>query len=107
MTEIQHLLALNMKRARRKRELSQMKLAELCDVSTSFIGEIESERKFPSAHTLQKITNALGLRPYQLFAEQDDWQVYEKYDSMTGFVQDVRHRIDAVLDEALRSHLPR
>ena len=71
MTRIQEILRANVKRVRKELGYSQMKLAELCGVSTSFLGEIELGRKFPSAATLQKIADALGLRPFQLFLEEE------------------------------------
>ncbi len=70
-TDVQRLLAKNIKDLRAKLRLTQMQLAEFCNVSTSFIGEIEICRKFPSAYTLQKIADALGVRPADLFFERD------------------------------------
>ena len=55
MTEIQRILLTNIKKYRSRRKYTQMKLAELCDVSPSYIGEIEIGRKYPSAKTLEKI----------------------------------------------------
>ena len=42
MNKIQELLAVNMKKARQTLGYSQMKLAEICNLSTSFIAEIET-----------------------------------------------------------------
>lgn len=70
-TDVQQLLAKNVKTLRARLGITQMQLAELCNVSTSFIGEIEICRKFPSAHSLQKIATSLGVRPADLFFEQD------------------------------------
>ncbi len=50
--------------------MSQMRLAELCETSTSYIGEIEIAKKFPSVEMIEKIARALSVRPFQLF--QDD-----------------------------------
>ncbi len=78
-TDVQRLLANNIKHIRAGLGLTQMQLAEYCGVSTSFIGEIEICRKFPSAHTLQKIATALGVRPADLFFEEkEDSEVDEQ-----------------------------
>jgi len=73
--EINKVLAANIKTARKKLNLSQMKLAEKCSLSTSFIGEIEICRKFPSSRTLERILKALELKPHQLFLENPDLSV--------------------------------
>ena len=63
------IFAFNMKKFRKKRQLSQMKLAEMLDTSTSYIGEIEINRKIPSMDMVEKIANALGVEPFRLFVD--------------------------------------
>ena len=59
MTIIQKALLRNMKEGRKVLGYSQMKLAELCGVSTSFIGEIEIGRKFPvGVHAAKNLQSA-------------------------------------------------
>jgi transcriptional regulator with XRE-family HTH domain len=50
-----------------------MKLAEKCNTSTSYIGEIEIGRKFPSIEMIESICHALEVKPYQLFLEENDY----------------------------------
>jgi transcriptional regulator with XRE-family HTH domain len=57
----------NLKDFRNKEGISQMKLAEHCDISLGYIGEIESGRKFPSTDMIEKISNVLRIEPYRLF----------------------------------------
>lgn len=49
-----------------------MRLAELCETSTSYIGEIEIAKKFPSIEMVEKIAKALKIRPFQLFMDETD-----------------------------------
>ena len=63
----------NLKKFRKEKSYSQMKLAEKCDTSTSYIGEIEIGRKFPSIEMIESICQALEIKPYQLFLEEDDY----------------------------------
>jgi transcriptional regulator with XRE-family HTH domain len=57
----------NLRSRRAERGLSQMKLAELCDTATSYIGEIEIGRRFPSLKLIEKIAAALRVEPYEFF----------------------------------------
>lgn len=49
-----------------------MKLADLCETSASYIGEIEIGKKFPSVEMIQKFSDAMNIRPYMLFMEETD-----------------------------------
>jgi transcriptional regulator with XRE-family HTH domain len=65
--ELKQTFIANMKSFRKIEGISQMKLAERCDTSPSYIGEIEIGRKFPSVEMIDKIASALGIEPYRLF----------------------------------------
>jgi len=66
------IFAFNMKKYRKKRLFSQMKLAELLNTTTSYIGEIEINRKKPSLDMVEKIAEVLGIEPFRLFLENKD-----------------------------------
>lgn len=70
--ELRAVFIENIKRYRRVNKLSQMALAEKCGTSTSYIGEIEIGKKFPSVEMIQKIAVALDIPPYKLFMEESD-----------------------------------
>jgi len=67
MTDLQELLAQNIKKYRKIRGFSQEKLAEKAGTSTTHIGMIEIGKKFPSVCMLEKIAEALGLDTPELF----------------------------------------
>ena len=51
-----------------------MKFAEHCDTTTSYIGHIETGRKFPSMEMIEKMAKVLRIEPYHFFinrAEQN------------------------------------
>ncbi|NQT58098.1 MAG: helix-turn-helix transcriptional regulator [Bacteroidetes bacterium] len=48
-----------------------MKLAEIAGVSTSLIASIETRKKFPSSVSINKLAQAFGIEPYQLFLEEN------------------------------------
>ncbi|MDR0453087.1 MAG: helix-turn-helix transcriptional regulator [Treponema sp.] len=60
-----------MKRYRKILSLSQMALAEKVGCSTPLIGNIEINRRFPSAENINRIANALEVKISDLFAESE------------------------------------
>jgi transcriptional regulator with XRE-family HTH domain len=67
--EMIKVFAFNMKKYRKKKRLSQMKLAELLDTSTSYIGEIEINSRVPSMDMVERIAKALNVEPFRLFVD--------------------------------------
>jgi transcriptional regulator with XRE-family HTH domain len=67
---IQDLFIVNLKKYRKLRRISQMQLAELCDSSTGYIGEIESGKRFPSVNMIERIAKALGVASFSLFKDE-------------------------------------
>lgn len=59
--------------ARKKRKLSQEKLAEICSISTAHIGHIERGTRIPSLETLYKISKELDISlDYLFFDSKND-----------------------------------
>ena len=63
----QNLLGQNLKRLRASLKLSQLKLAERCELSTNFISELEGGKAWVSAETLDRIAATLCVAPHVLF----------------------------------------
>ena len=61
-----------MRKCRKAKNLSQMTLAEMCNTSTSYIGQIEIGNRFPSLELIEKIGLALEIKPYLLFCDDLD-----------------------------------
>jgi transcriptional regulator with XRE-family HTH domain len=66
---LKNLFIGNLKKYRKLRGVSQMKLAELCDTSTSYIGQIEIGNRFPSIEMIEKMAKSLQIKPYLLFLD--------------------------------------
>jgi transcriptional regulator with XRE-family HTH domain len=47
-----------------------MRLADLCESSTGYIGEIESGKRFPSVAMIERIAKALEIESYYLFKNE-------------------------------------
>ena len=58
-----NLLGCRIREKRMSQHMSQEKLAEMVDVSVTYIGAIENARKHPSLTTLVNIANALETTP--------------------------------------------
>jgi len=102
---IQELLSTNIREIRNQYGYSQQKLAELCDVSTNYISEIEIARKFPSAKTLQKLANVLGLKPYQLFFSGEEWKTFDKYNELMKIISELKITVGEDIEEVIKHHL--
>jgi transcriptional regulator with XRE-family HTH domain len=67
---LQKVFIQNLKKIRKQSGFSQLRLAELCDTSASYIGEIEIGKKFPSVEMIERIAAALSVRPTLFFFDE-------------------------------------
>jgi transcriptional regulator with XRE-family HTH domain len=74
----------NLRKCRKNREISQMTLAEMCNTSTSYIGQIEIGNRFPSLELIEKIAAALEIQPYLLFCDEFDKKSSKKQAAAKG-----------------------
>jgi transcriptional regulator with XRE-family HTH domain len=79
-------------------------LAERAGLTTSFIGEVEICRKYPRPQTLQKIADALGLKPYQLFVEEGSGKELEKHKLLSRILVELKGNINMELERTLLKH---
>ena len=59
-------LKANIKKYRKRRNLSQFALASKTDLSTNFLADIEAGNTWVSAATLIKLAKAFNIEPYEL-----------------------------------------
>jgi len=78
MASIREVLANNIKEYRRKCGFSQDKLAELAGISSQYLATVETCRKFPTPEVLDRLANALGIEPHELFAFSSPQNELEK-----------------------------
>ena len=67
--DIKVTLGKNLKLYRERRGLSQSDLAELAQISISFLSNIERGLKFPQPEILGKLATVLGVGVHELFLE--------------------------------------
>jgi transcriptional regulator with XRE-family HTH domain len=79
MTDVQTLLAQNLKKYREISGRSQAALAEKANCSTPFIGKKKKKKRFPSSQYIDRIAKALDVKPAALFAEELDPEAIALY----------------------------
>jgi transcriptional regulator with XRE-family HTH domain len=105
MKALQEILADNIKLARSRLGFSQQHLAELCRLSISSIREIEKGKRFPSPHHLELLSDALGLKPYKLFYEKEQMELYDKYERLSNMYCELKDKFNTILDETTHKYL--
>lgn len=105
MDEVRSLLSRNIKAARSRLNLSQAVLAERAGVSSSFITEIETGRKFPSSGTIAAIASGLSLQPYQLFLDETPDAGVDRQQLVSSLIGDLNVEIDEVLHQISKRYL--
>ena len=96
MTDARILLAKNMKRYREILGISQRELAKRIGCSTTFIGNIEINKRFPSVENLNKITNALEVAVSDLFAEQEPESM-----KMMASREEMKSKLEQLMSKAI------
>lgn len=72
---IEHIVIDNIRRIRREKGISQEKLAEYCDTSTSYIGLMEIYKNIPKLSTIEKIAKVLNVPVQTLFIDENEQEV--------------------------------
>ena len=67
MGNIKNLLGKRIKEIRKKRGYTQEKLAELAGIEIPSLSNIENGKNYPNNDTLEKISDALSIKPYELY----------------------------------------
>lgn len=92
----------NLKYYRKESCLTQEKLAEKINKSASYIGEIESRKRFPSPKTIDDIADVFGIDVSFLFSERGSPNnIKNKFFSDYGntIQKELKEKISDVIDE--------
>jgi transcriptional regulator with XRE-family HTH domain len=102
------LLSQNIKRFRNRIGLSQLNLALELGISTTFLSDIETGKKWVSAQTLTQIAHALKIEVYELFKPEhtirDDVSVViAKYldDVDDAFIKSIEEAVGPAVKKSL------
>lgn len=94
--------AFNLRLFRKKKKFTQAQLAEKCDIATNYVGEMEKEKKFPSADVIEKLASALDVRPYILFYEAGDSNSDDNKNFLIKWEHEEKERILEEIFEAVK-----
>ena len=93
---LQQIFITNLKKRRKEQDISQMKLSEMCNTTSNYIGQIEMGRRIPSFEKIEIIATALGIASYELFvydAESKNAKKLKTNDYLKGLPIEVKKEI--------------
>ena len=91
MTHFQKIFIQNLRFFRSARNLSQIKLSELVNITPNYLNAVENGKNFPSPEVLQRIVDVLGILPYQLFLEYPETPKITKQKEKSILFQELNH----------------
>ena len=83
---IKVLLGKSIKEIRLKNGYTQEKLAELAGIEIPSLSNIENGKNYPSHETLEKLSNALNVRPFELF-------LFEYYGNKESIIDEMTRKM--------------
>ena len=95
--ELRAIFGKNVRIYRNRRNWSQSDLAEHANISINFLGDIERGKKWPHPETLTKLADALEIKVFELFMEENTAVNLENQTLMNRFVKDVSLAINKSL----------
>lgn len=69
--DVRTLLGQNLKRLRKRKNLSQLQFADKVDMTFTFISDVENGKKWVSPESLSKFSKVLEIEVYQLFLPEN------------------------------------
>ena len=107
MANIKEILAINLKKNRRRLGITQPELAERAGLSTHYLGMVEIARNFPSADALERLATALDIKSNELFSVADSPEIAMEQlqqtilDSLDKRLDNLDQTIECALDKAI------
>jgi transcriptional regulator with XRE-family HTH domain len=100
MARLQNIFVQNLRRYRHKCGFTQAELAEKVKVSTHHIGMIELSRNYPTLELVERISNALNIEVYELFADPNSRNT--EFEQLRQEIKDdMRQLLEEQLEKAL------
>jgi transcriptional regulator with XRE-family HTH domain len=104
--ECRTLLSRNIKRFRNRIGLSQLHLALELGISTTFLSDIETGKKWVSAQTLTQIAQALKIEVFELFKPEQTIRD-DVTSAVAKYLDDVDDALIKSIEEAVRPAVKR
>ena len=91
----------NIKTYRNRLGVTQQELAERSGLSQSFVADIERGHKFPSPDSIERLSDALQVRPYQLFLAPKDLLDHSSGAGLREHLSQLKSDLSSVIDRSL------
>lgn len=88
----------NLKAIRKSKGITQLMLAEMADLSSGLIGEIETGKRNPTLTTIEKIALALDVPVSQLFYDTQEAIPASAFDSKENLTLLIHQLVDKLKD---------
>jgi transcriptional regulator with XRE-family HTH domain len=98
---LQEIFIKNLKKHRKRQGMSQMALAELCEMGGNYIGQIEMGRRIPSFGKIEKIAQVLDIPSYELFMGENT----EKEEDLRPETREYLQKMPLAVKKELSSRL--
>jgi transcriptional regulator with XRE-family HTH domain len=105
-SDLRVILGANLKRYRCFRGLSQAKLAEMVDISSNFISDIETGKRWLSSETLVNLAEALHIEVFE-FLKPAEALTGESAALLTKYTEEASSTLTTVVAQSLEKLLNR
>ncbi|MBR3542354.1 MAG: helix-turn-helix transcriptional regulator [Treponema sp.] len=96
---LQETFAKNLKSLRKKRNITQEKLAELCNTDTCYISQIETQRRFPSVQLIEKFADVLQIDAGELFTSKSNIEKQKQAAFKKAMIKEISNTIDKFMSD--------
>ena len=96
-SSLKDIFSRKLRENRRKKGLTQEKLAEIVGISTHYLAMLETARNFPTADTLERLCAALEIPVYELFITDPSPR-----EEMEQLRQDIVNEINQTVNKAIK-----
>lgn len=97
--DIKKLLGKKVSSIRKSKGMSQIRFAEILDISVNALSLIETGNGFLTAETLEKILKAFNMTPEELFTldiQKTETQIYSDIIRLLDTVKSDRHKLSVI-----------
>ncbi|MDR1179198.1 MAG: helix-turn-helix transcriptional regulator [Spirochaetales bacterium] len=105
MANVKEYLAANLISSRTRLGFSQKQLSRLSGLSLACIKQLEAGEKFPNAKVFERLSEALGCKPYEFLFEGDEQENYDSMDNLAYLHIILTEKINDLLEQTVRRRL--
>lgn len=103
--ELRSLFSQNIKKYRKLNGMTQMVLAEKADLSVGYLCDLEAGNKWGMPETITKLSNALNIKPYQLFLDDEEKTTLSISDDLLELSSELKKTIDYDVNALIRKYM--